>query len=90
MPGASRRLLSTSLTVDGFTVTSRHERTEGDLTASIAVAMWLLGTTEEIRVEGSGEGHPGSLGSLRREGGGGGRRERNCFIIVSEVYKYCL
>ena len=69
MPGASRCLLGASLTVDGLTVTCRHEWTERDLTAAIAVTMRLLGPTEEVRIEASGEGHPGSLGSLWREEG---------------------
>ena len=69
MSRASRCLLSTSLTVDSLTVTCRYERTEGDLTAAIAVALRLLGPTEEVRIEASGEGHPGSLGSLCRKRG---------------------
>lgn len=76
MPGASRCLLGTSLTVDGLTVTRRHEWTERDLTAAIAVAMRLLGPTEEVRIEASGEGHPGSLGSLWREEDVGEKGER--------------
>ena len=56
--GASRSLLSTSLTVDGFTVTRCHEGTERDLTAAIAVAMRLLSLTEEPLVKARGEGHP--------------------------------
>ena len=64
---ASRCLLSTSLTVDRLTVTCRHEWAERDLTATIAVALRLLGPTEEVRIEASREGHPGSFGSLRGE-----------------------
>ena len=83
---ASWCLLSTSLTVDGFTVTRCHERTERDLTATIAVAIRLLGSTKETLVEARG-GSPqfASLTVEKREEDRGEGEERDCFILVAEI-----